>query len=64
MKSTEPESLSGNAIPGNVELPAVAIRENADPVGRTMSTSSLLSKNSTALRCLGFRYQSKLQITQ
>ena len=48
----------------NVQLPALAIRENAHPVGRTASTSSLLSKHSTALRCLSFRLQSKLQISR
>ena len=44
----------------NVALPAVAVRENAHPVGRTASTSSFLTTHSTALRCLGFRLQSKL----
>ena len=44
----------------NVALPTVAIRENAHLVGRTASTSSFLTKHSMALRCLGFRLQSKL----
>ena len=37
----------------NVTLPAVAIRENVHPVGRTASISSFLTKHYTALRCLG-----------
>ena len=56
MKSTEPESVPVlENFQENVELPAVAIRENAHPVGRTASASSFLCKQSTALRCLGFR---------
>ena len=63
MKSTEPESVSVlENFQENVELPAVAIRENAHPVGRTAS-ASFLSKQSTALHCLGFRLQCKLQIS-
>ena len=68
MKSTEPESrVDAGArkslamqFQENVALPAVAIRENAHLVGRTASTSSFLTKHSTALRCLGFRLKSKL----
>ena len=65
MKSTEPESVPVlENFQENAELPAVAIRENAHPVGRTASASSFLSKQSTALHCLGFRLQCKLQISQ
>ena len=41
MKSTEPESVPVlENFQENVELPAVAIRENAHPVGRNASASS------------------------
>ena len=64
MKFTEPESVPVlENFQENVELPAVAIRENAHPVGRTASASSFLSKQSTALHCLGFRLQCKFQIS-
>ena len=57
MKSTEPESVPVlENFQENVELPAVAICENAHPVGKTPSASSFLSKQSTALHCLGFTF--------
>ena len=55
MKSTEPELvpvLEKSPVmqfQEDVELPAIAICENAHPVGRTASTSSFLSKHSVAL---------------
>ena len=45
MKSTEQESVPVlENVQENVELPAVAIRENAHPVGRTASASSFFQK--------------------
>ena len=54
MKSTEPESVPVlENFQDNVELPAVAIRENAHPVGRTASASSFLSKQATPITLFG-----------
>ena len=56
MKSTEPESVPVlENFQENVELPAVAIRENAHPVGRTASASSFLSKQSTPITPFGLQ---------
>ena len=50
MKSTEPESVPVlENFQENVELPAVAIRENAHPVGRTASASSFLQSTPITL---------------
>ena len=56
MKSTEPETVPVlENFQENVELPNVAIRENAHPVGRTASASSFLSKQSTLITLFGLQ---------